>query len=69
MSGQPFATGRCLCGAVQFTISAEPLGTGQCHCKDCQPERGPYKTDGPHVPDVFSLRPIKRCCDKKNCDD
>jgi hypothetical protein len=40
-----------------------------CHCRDCQPERGPYKTDGPHVPDVFSLRPIKRCCDKKTCDD
>ena len=40
MSGQPFATGRCLCGAVRFTISAEPVGTGQCHCKDCQRASG-----------------------------
>jgi hypothetical protein len=42
-----------------------------CHCKDCQPERGPYKTDGPHVPDIFSLRPIKRCIEnkKEKCDD
>jgi hypothetical protein len=42
-----------------------------CHCKDCQPERGPYKTDGPHVPDIFSLRPVKRCIEnkKEKCDE
>jgi hypothetical protein len=36
----PFATGRCLCGDVTFTIKAEPVGTGQCHCKDCQRSSG-----------------------------
>jgi len=33
-------TGRCLCGAVTFTINGEPLGMGQCHCKDCQRASG-----------------------------
>ena len=40
MTTKPFATGRCLCGAVSFTINAEPIGTGQCHCKDCQRSTG-----------------------------
>jgi hypothetical protein len=40
MSKQPFATGRCLCGAVSYTIRAEPIGMGQCHCKDCQQASG-----------------------------
>jgi hypothetical protein len=40
MSKQPFATGRCLCGAVSFTIGSEPVGMGQCHCKDCQKASG-----------------------------
>jgi hypothetical protein len=29
-------TGRCLCGQVQFKITAEPLRTRICWCKDCQ---------------------------------
>ena len=29
-------TGRCLCGAVSFTLSAEPLVTRVCWCRDCQ---------------------------------
>ena len=28
-----------------------------CHCRK-QPEPGPYKSDGPHVPDIFSVHPI-----------
>ena len=40
MSKSPFATGRCLCGAVSFTIDSEPVGMGQCHCKDCQRASG-----------------------------
>ena len=27
---------------------------------------GPYKTDGPHVPDVFAIRPVKRAIEKKH---
>ena len=40
MPDQPFATGRCLCGAVTFTIKSAPLSAGQCHCKDCQRATG-----------------------------
>lgn len=40
MSTEPFATGRCLCGAVTFTIRSQPVGMGQCHCKDCQKASG-----------------------------
>ena len=40
MADKPFATGRCLCGAVTFSISGQPVGTGQCHCKDCQRASG-----------------------------
>jgi len=40
MADDAFATGHCLCGAVQFKIKAEPMMTGQCHCKDCQRASG-----------------------------
>ncbi len=29
-------TGRCLCGSITYTCSAEPILTGLCHCTDCQ---------------------------------
>jgi hypothetical protein len=37
---EPFATGRCLCGAVSYTIHGEPVRTAQCHCVDCQRASG-----------------------------
>ena len=37
---EPFATGRCLCGAVNFTAVAPPVTMGLCHCKDCQRATG-----------------------------
>ena|SRR6516165_3790007 len=39
-----------------------------CHCGK-SPAAGPYKTDGPNVPDVFSVHPIKNCLgEKRKCD-
>lgn len=29
-------TGRCLCGAVSFKLTAEPVATRICWCRDCQ---------------------------------
>ena len=41
MSDSTFATGRCLCGNISYTINAEqPLRMGQCHCKGCQRASG-----------------------------
>ena len=33
-------TGRCMCGAVTFTISEKPLVDGLCHCNRCRPQSG-----------------------------
>jgi hypothetical protein len=36
-------TGRCLCGAVSYTVEAEPVVQAVCHCTDCQRQTGgPY---------------------------
>ena len=40
MSQQAFASGRCLCGGVTYTINAEPARMAQCHCKGCQQASG-----------------------------
>src|SRR5437868_6583771 len=40
-----------------------------CHCGK-SPPAGPYKTDGPPVPDVFSVHPLKRLArEKARCGD
>ena len=33
-------TGRCLCGAVTYSIDAEPMVQAVCHCTDCQRQTG-----------------------------
>jgi hypothetical protein len=40
MPSEPFAQGRCLCGAVTYVINAKPIRMTQCHCKDCQRASG-----------------------------
>ncbi|MCK5662337.1 MAG: GFA family protein [Thiotrichaceae bacterium] len=40
MSDKPFATGRCLCGKVSYSIVSEPLRMAQCHCDYCQRSSG-----------------------------
>lgn len=36
----PSFSGRCLCGAVQFTSSSEPTLQINCHCDDCRRSGG-----------------------------
>jgi len=36
MSEKYFATGRCLCENIKFTIASAPLRMAQCHCNDCR---------------------------------
>ena len=36
MTGDFFAEGQCLCGAVRFVVKAMPVRMAQCHCRDCQ---------------------------------
>jgi len=33
-------SGRCLCGAVQYSCKAEPIATAICHCSNCQHQTG-----------------------------
>jgi hypothetical protein len=36
----PEMTGRCRCGQVTYSTSAEPVFVGVCHCKSCQKSTG-----------------------------
>lgn len=36
MSNPATHTGRCFCGAVEFTVTGEPAGMGYCHCESCR---------------------------------
>jgi hypothetical protein len=29
-------SGHCLCGAIRFTVNADPIGARMCWCHDCQ---------------------------------
>src|SRR5437588_5883588 len=33
-------TGRCLCGAVTYSVDADPVIQAVCHCTDCQRQTG-----------------------------
>ena len=32
--------GQCLCGSVQYTVSAKPFAADYCHCRMCQRSTG-----------------------------
>ena len=36
----PDITGRCLCGSITYSCSAEALHTSVCHCESCQRQTG-----------------------------
>ncbi len=40
MTKPPFASGRCTCGAITYTVTAAPKTMVQCHCRDCQKSTG-----------------------------
>jgi hypothetical protein len=42
MSTAPTASGRCLCGAVAYTISGKLRPVIYCHCEQCRRSSGHY---------------------------
>lgn len=32
--------GKCLCGAVRYSVNAKPLAVVACHCRSCQRQSG-----------------------------
>lgn len=32
----PEITGRCLCGAIRYSVESGPVGAAYCQCRDCQ---------------------------------
>jgi hypothetical protein len=36
----PPYTGRCLCGAAEYRVTAEPMTVYACHCTNCQKRSG-----------------------------
>ena len=65
----PPYSGRCVCDAVQYRLTAEPLTLYACHCTDCQALSGgafrismPVLRDAVEVlrgaPEAFSYSPI-----------
>jgi hypothetical protein len=34
------STGRCLCGAIRYTLTAPPVSVLDCHCSICRRESG-----------------------------
>ncbi|MGD2128298.1 MAG: GFA family protein [Lysobacterales bacterium] len=43
--------GGCACGAVRFSISAEPAFTAHCHCRDCQKMTGAHMATVAGIPE------------------
>src|ERR1700741_856361 len=49
-------TGRCVCGAVAFEVSAPLQGALYCHCKRCQRRTGSaFSASGVTQPGSFSI--------------
>ncbi len=45
-------TGRCLCGAIQYSSGAEPMMMGHCHCEDCRRSSGSGHTSHLALPET-----------------
>ena len=45
-------SGRCLCGAVRYSSSAEPAMAGHCHCEDCRRSSGSGHSSHLAVPEA-----------------
>ena len=54
-------SGHCLCGAVKYTVDADPLIVGYDHCDDCQRQTGStYCTPAPYSShEYYQYYPLK----------
>lgn len=44
-------TGRCLCGAISYSVDAEPTVVGDCYCTDCRRSSGTSHCTHAAIPD------------------
>jgi hypothetical protein len=53
--GQSY-TGKCFCGAVQFTVSGDAVAAGYCHCDSCRHwSGGPVSAFGLWQPEALEV--------------
>ncbi|MCS3904049.1 hypothetical protein J2T55_002082 [Methylohalomonas lacus] len=56
MSSDKSYTGRCFCGAVQFTVNGVPAAMGYCHCESCRHwSAGPVNAFSLWQPDAVQI--------------
>lgn len=56
MTEAQFSTGRCLCGGVEFALSAPPMMTLACHCTGCRRLTGSaYSVTGVYPKSGFAV--------------
>lgn len=60
MTESYFATGRCLCGKVSYTISAAPRVMSQCHGDDCRKATGTGHASNAFLSKVMCILAVKR---------
>ncbi|NCO86955.1 MAG: GFA family protein [Rhodobacterales bacterium] len=47
--------GKCLCGAITFTVRGDPVDTAYCHCSQCRRQSGHYWASASVLLDDISI--------------
>ena len=56
MAASDTYSGKCFCGAVEFTVTGEPVAMGYCHCESCRHwSAGPVNAFSLWKPDALKV--------------